>query len=84
VEVKNRPRTPSAWNFDRPYRHAGRELGTGTQIGNSLGVALANKGSGWLVIDLPPDGDLMYDGGALWMMAKYQIPLLIVIYNNRV
>ena len=21
------------WNFDRPYRHAGRELGTGTQIG---------------------------------------------------
>jgi len=21
------------WDFDRPYRHAGRELGTGTQIG---------------------------------------------------
>ena len=34
------------WNFDRPYRHAGRELGTGTQIGISLGVALAHKGSG--------------------------------------
>jgi len=37
------------WNFDRPYRHAGRELGTGTQIGISLGVALAYKGSGRLV-----------------------------------
>jgi transposase len=71
------------WDFDRPYRHAGRELGTGTQIGTSLGVALANKGSGRLVVDLQPDGDLMYDAGALWMAAKYQIPLLIVMYNNR-
>ena len=71
------------WNFDCPYRHAGRELGTGTQIGTSLGVALANKGTGRLVVDLQPDGDLMYDAGALWMAAKYQIPLLIVMYNNR-
>ena len=53
------------WNFDRPYRHAGRELGTGTLIGTSLGVALANKGTGRLVVDLQPDGDLMYDAGAL-------------------
>ena len=52
------------WNFDRPYRHAGRELGTGTQIGTSLGVALANKGSARLVVDLQPDGDLMYAEGA--------------------
>ena len=37
------------WNFDRPYCHGGRELGTGTQIGLSLGVALANKGTGRLV-----------------------------------
>ena len=66
-----------------PYRHAGRELGTGTQIGISLGVALANKGTGRLVVDLQPDGDLMYDAGALWIAAKYQIPLLIVMYNNR-
>jgi Thiamine pyrophosphate enzyme, C-terminal TPP binding domain len=71
------------WNFDRPYRHTGRELGTGTQIGISLGVALANKGTGLLVVDLQPDGNLMYDAGALWMAAKYQIPLLIVMYNNR-
>jgi acetolactate synthase-1/2/3 large subunit len=25
----------------------------------------------------------MYDAGALWMAAKYQIPLLIVMYNHR-
>ena len=46
-------------------------------------MALAHKGSGRLVVDLQPDGDLMYDAGALWMAAKYQIPLLIVMYNNR-
>jgi acetolactate synthase I/II/III large subunit len=71
------------WNFDRPYRHAGRELGTGTQIGTSLGVALAHKGTGRLVVDLQPDGDLMYDLGALWIAAKYRIPMLVVMYNNR-
>jgi acetolactate synthase-1/2/3 large subunit len=71
------------WNFDRPYCHGGRELGTGTQIGTSLGVALANKGTGRLVVDLQPDGDLMFDAGALWMAAKYEIPMLIVMFNNR-
>ncbi|MDE0030697.1 MAG: thiamine pyrophosphate-binding protein [Deltaproteobacteria bacterium] len=71
------------WNFDKPYRHGGRELGTGTQIGISLGVALAHKGTGRLVVDLQPDGDLMFDAGSLWIAAKYQIPMLIVMYNNR-
>ncbi len=71
------------WDFDKPYRHAGRELGTGTQIGMSIGVALAHKGNGRLVVDLQPDGDLMFDLGALWMPVKYDIPMLIVMYNNR-
>jgi acetolactate synthase-1/2/3 large subunit len=71
------------WNFDRPYCHAGRELGTGTQIGLSLGVALANKGTGRLVVDLQPDGDLMFDAGSLWIAAKYKIPMLVVMFNNR-
>lgn len=71
------------WNFDRPYRHAGRALGTGTQIGISLGVALAHRGTGRLVIDIQPDGDLMFDAGALWTAAKNNLPFLIVMYNNR-
>ena len=71
------------WDFDAPYRHPGRELGTGTQIGMSLGVALAHKGTGKLVVDLQPDGDLMFDLGALWMAARYEFPFLIVMYNNR-
>jgi acetolactate synthase-1/2/3 large subunit len=71
------------WDFDKPYRHPGRELGTATQIGISLGVALGHKGTGRLVVDLQPDGDLMFDLGALWVAAKYQIPILVVMYNNR-
>jgi acetolactate synthase-1/2/3 large subunit len=71
------------WNFDKPYRHAGQSLGTGTQIGVSLGVALAHRGKGRLVVDIQPDGDLMFDAGALWTAAKNDIPMLIVMYNNR-
>jgi acetolactate synthase-1/2/3 large subunit len=75
--------TRKLWNFDRPYRHPGKSLGTATQIGLSLGVALAHRGSGRLVVDIQPDGDLMFDAGALWVAAKHRIPFLIVMYNNR-
>jgi|SRR5690348_692361 len=71
------------WDFDKPYRHAGKALGTGTQIGTSLGVALAHRGTGRLVVDIQPDGDLMFDAGALWTAAKNNIPFLTVMYNNR-
>jgi acetolactate synthase I/II/III large subunit len=71
------------WDFERPYRHAGKSLGTATQLGISLGVALAHRGSGRLVVDLQPDGDLMFDAGALWVAAKHRIALLVVMFNNR-
>ena len=71
------------WDFDRPYRHPGRSLGTATQFGISIGVALAHREHRRLVVDLQPDGDLMYDAGALWTVAKHRIPMLVVMYNNR-
>jgi benzoylformate decarboxylase/acetolactate synthase-1/2/3 large subunit len=71
------------WDFDKPHRHPGTQLGTGTQIGISLGIALAHKGTGRLVVDLQPDGDLMFDAGALWVASYYEIPLLVVMFNNR-
>ena len=71
------------WDFDQPYRWPGQGLGTSTQIGISLGIALANKGTGRLVVQIQPDGDLMFDPGALWVAAKYEIPILIVMFNNR-
>ncbi|MGP1673903.1 MAG: thiamine pyrophosphate-dependent enzyme, partial [Candidatus Limnocylindrales bacterium] len=30
-----------------------------------------------------PDGDLMFDVGALWIASAHRIPLLVVVYNNR-
>lgn len=75
--------TRKLWNFDKPYQHPGKSLGTSTQIGMSLGVALAHKGTDKVVVAIQPDGDLMYDAGALWTAAKHEIPLLIVMFNNR-
>ena len=75
--------THKTFDFDEPYRWPGQGLGTSTQISISLGVALANKGSGRLVVQIQPDGDLMFDPGALWVAAKYEIPILIVMFNNR-
>jgi acetolactate synthase I/II/III large subunit len=75
--------TRKLWDFDKPYRHPGKSLGTSTQIGMSLGVALAHKGTDKVVVAIQPDGDLMYDAGALWTAAKHEIPLLIVMFNNR-
>jgi len=71
------------WDFDKPYRHPGKSLGTATQFGISLGVALAHRDQRRLVVDLQPDGDLMFDAGAMWVAAKHRIPLLVVMYNNR-
>jgi acetolactate synthase-1/2/3 large subunit len=75
--------TRKLWDFDAPYRHAGKSLGAATQFGISLGVALAHRDAGRLVVDMQPDGDLMFDAGALWVAAKHRIPMLVVMYNNR-
>jgi len=71
------------WDFDEPYRHPGRSLGTATQFGISMGVALAHREAKRLVVDMQPDGDLMFDAGAMWVAAKHRIPMLVVMHNNR-
>jgi acetolactate synthase-1/2/3 large subunit len=75
--------TRKLWDFDQPHRHPGRSLGTATQFGVSIGVALAHREAKRLVVDMQPDGDLMYDAGAMWVVAKHRIPMLVVMYNNR-
>jgi acetolactate synthase-1/2/3 large subunit len=75
--------TRRLWDFDKSYRFQGESLGTATQINISLGVGLAYKGTGKLVVDIQPDGDLLYDPSALWVASKYKIPMLVVMLNNR-
>jgi acetolactate synthase-1/2/3 large subunit len=71
------------WDIERPDQYPGDNLGTGTQFGISLGVALAYRGTKKLVVDIQPDGDLMFDLGSLWTATHDHIPLLVVMYNNR-
>ncbi len=34
-------------------------------------------------MDIQPDGDLLFDPAALWVAAHHQIPMLVVMLNNR-
>jgi acetolactate synthase-1/2/3 large subunit len=52
-------------------------------MGAAIGAALAHRGDGTLVVDIQGDGDLLYTPSALWTLAKYELPVLIIINNNR-
>ena len=57
--------------------------GTGTGMGVALGVALAFRGSGKVCVSIQNDGDLLYTPGSLWTAAHHDIPMLVVMFNNR-
>lgn len=61
----------------------GRGGGVGSGLPTAIGGALAHKGSGKLSVGVFGDGDFFMTNGALWTAAKYDIPLLALIYNNR-
>jgi thiamine pyrophosphate-dependent acetolactate synthase large subunit-like protein len=73
------------WDFSKHHQYIGRAGGEGVgyYAPASVGAALANKKHGRISVSIQPDGDLMVAPGALWTAAKYQIPLLIVMQNNR-
>jgi thiamine pyrophosphate-dependent acetolactate synthase large subunit-like protein len=73
------------WDFDKYYQYIGRAGGEGVgyHAPAAVGAALANKKRGRLSVAIQPDGDLMVAPGALWTAARHQIPLLMVMQNNR-
>jgi thiamine pyrophosphate-dependent acetolactate synthase large subunit-like protein len=72
------------WRIDQPYQYTGSSggAGLGYGIGASLGVGLAHRGSGRIVLDLQPDGDFLYSSSALYTAAHERLPLLVVMLNN--
>jgi thiamine pyrophosphate-dependent acetolactate synthase large subunit-like protein len=74
-----------AFRFSAAGQYLGRSGGEGLGYGlpASIGAALALRESGRLVVDIQADGDLLYVPEALWTAAHHQIPLLIVVDNNR-
>jgi acetolactate synthase-1/2/3 large subunit len=73
------------WDWTGPERWLGHAGGGGLGYGpgGSVGAGLALRDSGKLLIDINADGDMLYNGSALWTAAKYRVPLLYVMYNNR-
>jgi acetolactate synthase-1/2/3 large subunit len=73
------------WDFDKHYQYIGRAGGEGVgyHAPASVGAALANKKHGRISVSIQPDGDLMVAPGALWTAARHQIPILMVMQNNR-
>lgn len=73
------------WPQCHPLDYLGKDGGGGIGSGPGLavGAALALKGSGRLVVATLGDGDTLMGVTALWTAAKYRLPALFVIGNNR-
>jgi thiamine pyrophosphate-dependent acetolactate synthase large subunit-like protein len=75
----------ATWPFRHPLDYVGSEGGGGVGggPGNAVGAALALKGSGRLSMAVCGDGDFMMCNTAIWTAVHYQIPVMIVVANNR-
>jgi acetolactate synthase-1/2/3 large subunit len=74
------------WDIDQPYRTMGGSgaQGIGYNTPASVGAALANKAHGRLTVAFAGDGDFnMAPPAAMWTAAHHQIPMLLIIRNNR-
>ncbi|KAF1022905.1 MAG: Benzoylformate decarboxylase [Paracidovorax wautersii] len=73
------------WDFRHPLDFLGYDGGggIGSGPGMAIGSALALKGSGRLPVALIGDGDYMMGVNALWTAANAQIPMLMLVCNNR-
>jgi thiamine pyrophosphate-dependent acetolactate synthase large subunit-like protein len=71
--------------FRHPLDYLGHDGGGGLAAGpgHTIGAALALKDSGRLVAGILGDGDFMQAASALWTAARYQIPALFIVANNR-
>jgi len=83
-------RLPLGWPgeacaFDGPLSFMGNDGGgaVGTGPGHTIGAALALKGSGRLTVGVIGDGDYLMGVNALWTAAHFDIPVMIVVADNR-
>ena len=73
------------WVVDHPFSMLGYDGGGGIGSGPGMlvGAALALKDSGRMALGVLGDGDFLMGCTAFWTAARYGIPLLAVIANNR-
>jgi thiamine pyrophosphate-dependent acetolactate synthase large subunit-like protein len=75
----------AVWPFREPLDYIGGDggAGIGGGPGIAVGAALALRGSGRLPVAVCGDGDFLMGVTALWTAVHYNIPLVIVVANNR-
>ena len=73
------------WPMHHPLDYLGKDGGGGIGSGPGLviGAALALHQSNRLTVGVLGDGDALMSINALWTAAKYEVPALFVIANNR-
>jgi len=73
------------WPMNTPYRCCGSYggVGLGDGMARAIGAALVHKKQGRIVVNIQRDGDLMFTPGALWTAAHHNVPVLVVMHNNR-
>jgi len=73
------------WPHRHPLDYLGKDGGGGIGSGPGLavGAALALRNSDRLVIATLGDGDTLMGINAFWTAAKYRLPLLTIVANNR-
>jgi acetolactate synthase-1/2/3 large subunit len=78
-------RSSRLWDNDKDYQvlRGGGAAALGSSLPISIGAALAHRKQGRFCFSIQTDGDLMYAPGAIWTAAHHQIPLMMVMHNNR-
>ena len=74
-----------AYEFDGPLSFMGNDGGgaVGTGPGHTIGAALALKDKDRLTIGVLGDGDYLMGVSALWTASHFEIPVMIVVADNR-
>lgn len=83
-------RLPLGWDgrhfdFTEPLDYLGYDGGAGISSGPGMavGAALALKGTGRIPVAVLGDGDFIMGATALWTGTHHQVPMLLVVANNR-
>jgi len=73
------------WHFRHPLDYLGYDGGAGIGSGPGMlvGAALALRDTDRVPVAVLGDGDTMMGISALWTAARYQIPMLVIVCNNR-
>ena len=74
-----------AYQFNDPLDYLGNDAGGGLASGpgTAIGAALGLIDTGRLVVSVLGDGDTMQGSSAMWTAAHYNIPVILIICNNR-